>query len=209
MMKDIDFLQDIVRSYQQPDCVESLTAFFKQADRLETDSQFACFMNECLKYRNELERLSVLQDFLNVDSYKIQNKDKIRASHENLQSLLDNIASVIDYPAEIKDFKILIFFDNSLKHQVVLSRDSNLHIIKNILPGMYTIKLSTGLTLWQKYLISTHVFLVPPAEQTEFKLAAQTTPDRRKPTVEDTIMDRVSVRVFAGVNGGTMEVELL
>ena len=209
MTKKLTFLQDIVRAYQHEDYAKFLTAFFYQANRLKRNSQFALFMNECLTHRDELEQLGILQKFLSADDGQNLEKYKLKETDSALGHLLNSIAKETNYSFETANFEIRIFFNNEIQHQVEFSRNTNLHICKNILPGMYVIKLSTGRIIWKKHLTSPYVLLTPSIEQTEFKLAAQTRPRRQAATLEYVIMDKIRIKVIAGANGGTMEIKLL
>ena len=207
MTEELKFLQQIVKAYDRKDSASSLTAFFRQVDPLKINHQFTLFMKECLAYRDSLEKLGVLQEFLSIDDYQNLGKYGPQKVNHTLQSLLDDIVTEIGYPAKTEEIEIRIFFNHALHCQVVFSHDSNFHVIKNILPGLYIIKLSTGRIIWEKHLTSRHVLLKPPAEQRELKLAAQTGPDRRAATLEDVIMGKIRMRVFAGTNGGVMEIK--
>ena len=209
MTEELTFLQHIARAYQREDYTEHLAALFNKTDLLAMDDQFALFMAECLAYRDRLERLGVLQQALSIGNHQNLAKHERNQVEHTLESLLDDIDMESDHSAGSDDVEIRIFLNNTLHHQIVFSHDANCHIIEDILPGTYLIKLSTGRTVWERQLTRRHVLLEPPMGQAELRLAAQTGPGRQATTLEDDIMERVRIRIYAGTNGGAMKIELL
>jgi hypothetical protein len=77
-----------------------------------------------------------------------------------------------------------------------------------ITPGLYLLKLSTGLVLWEGELAGPDLFWAEAFGAENLKLAAETEQVQRQPTGEiELLRGEVILRIFAGLECGDLEVE--
>jgi hypothetical protein len=207
MTERLTFLQQIVKAYQQGGCAGRFADFFGQRGSIETEPMFAVFMTECMAYREHLERLGILQAYLSTKEDPKPVDDQLRPSEDAYTAaLLSEISREIGHSVQTGPPEIQIYHNTVLLHRIVFSSKTGLYLCKNILPGTYTIKLLTGRVIWERELMSSEVLLTFSTDQTEVKVAAQTTSGESAPTLEDCVMDRIRIRVFAGPDSGSMEI---
>jgi hypothetical protein len=76
-----------------------------------------------------------------------------------------------------------------------------------VVPGLYTIKLSTGRILWMGELTRSDVHWYEAFPGGDLKLAADTGDQKPLPTKEITVLHgEIIIRIFPGFEGGTIEV---
>jgi len=77
-----------------------------------------------------------------------------------------------------------------------------------ITPGLYLLKLSTGLVLWEGQLAGRDLLWVEAFGAQKLELAAETEQVQRQPTGEISLLGgEVILRIFAGIECGDLEIE--
>jgi len=81
-------------------------------------------------------------------------------------------------------------------------------VIRNALPGRYTIKLRTGRVLWEDEITKKDLLWHEAFPDRELKLAAATGEAKRVSTKKISVLDgEIIIRVFPGFEDGTIEVK--
>ncbi len=207
MNESMHFLDEIQNAYRNGDTPKALSDFFNKVQGYNDNKQFLSFMKECSSRRNIMERLSVIQELLedNLDADSVEINDRNSVFIQLLCGILDDM----NYSEENDGFGIQIFCNNSLEDQFHLTKTDRYHQFKNIRPGSYVIKLSTAMVIWQKQLQDEDVIFNKGKHQKELKLAARTEPGNIEPELEEIVMGKIKISVFAGIEAGIMEIRWL
>lgn len=207
MNEGMHFLNQVQDAYRDKDAAKSLADFFSKAQIYNNDPEFMSFMNESILCRNGMEQLSVIQSLLDQDL--IADSMEINGWDLGFMEILCGIYDQIMFSEKNKSLGIQIFCNNTPQHQFDFTETNRYHRCKNIRPGSYLIKLSTGMVVWHKELQEKHVIWNKEQHQKELKLAAHTKPDNIEPVLEEIVMRKIKICVFAGIDAGIMEIRLL
>lgn len=101
--------------------------------------------------------------------------------------------------------RVLIELESNILAAIVPSRATHEVLVPDILPGEYTIRLSTGRVLWSARLHSADLRWSEAFPQAPLRLAADTAETDRLCTREMRLLDgEILVRVYPGVDVGTI-----
>ena len=81
--------------------------------------------------------------------------------------------------------------------------------LDNINPGFHSLSLDTGRVLWEGELTESHLLWAVAFPGEPLPMAADTGEAGNQPTLEEDLLDgEVVLRVFPGLEGGSMEIEM-
>jgi len=81
--------------------------------------------------------------------------------------------------------------------------------LDNINPGFHSLSLDTGHVLWEGELTESHLLWAVAFPGEPLPMAADTGEAGNQPTLEEDLLDgEVVLRVFPGLEGGSMEIEM-
>jgi len=81
--------------------------------------------------------------------------------------------------------------------------------LDNINPGFHSLSLDTGRVLWEGELTESHLLWAVAFPGEPLQMAADTGEAGNRPTLEDDLLDgEMVLRVFPGLEGGSLEVEM-
>ena len=81
--------------------------------------------------------------------------------------------------------------------------------VENVIPGKYTVKLDIGMTVWEGELTARNLLWSEAFREKDLQVAAQTMDLHQQPRKEIVLLDgALSIRVFAGIESGSIEIEL-
>ena len=117
------------------------------------------------------------------------------------------LTGIWEFQTVQRSIKVIITKDGKTIASLPMNLLENLRLIRNALPGLYTIRLSTGRVLWIGKLSEKDLLWSKAFPETELKLAAATGEVKRVSTKEFSVLDGgISIRVFPGFEDGTIEV---
>jgi hypothetical protein len=114
----------------------------------------------------------------------------------------------------VSDLKVItptidIFFDGRLIGSISLDKNNKSQRFSKISPGDYTVKLSTGRIIWKGTLAAEELIINKTFGSEHIKLAADTEGPKVKPVrVINIVAGKMCLKIFAGLNNGSIEVEL-
>ena len=126
------------------------------------------------------------------------------ASVQGSQLLLDT--EDLDRPALLE---LLVEREGTLLATVPVRRHPDRRVVDGIAPGLYRIGLDTGRVLWEERLLPRDVLWALAFPGRPLPMAADTGSPIRQPTREVVLLGgALRVRVFAGIEEGSLELEL-
>ena len=224
MNKNLYFIEIFNTAFQQADPKVALRNAFEQIQHLGRQKQFRdgfCnferFMEQVSKYRKLRETDSVRQLITEIATETFSGTEKQR------RAVVESIAFDSEVKAEYekvcrqvcrdccKQTAVIQFFrDKLLIGEMTFSEAVGRKTIGRILPGDYTLKLDTGRVVWQGNLSGQDLIWIEAFGTRKLDLAAETSGIKRLPVRSETLLDGdMILRTFAGIESGTIEIELI
>lgn len=103
--------------------------------------------------------------------------------------------------------ELIILKDGRLLETIAVDKNVS-HRIENITAAIYTVKLSTGLTLWRQKLTNGQLIKEFGRDQ-DIKMAADSENARELPQKTFGLLDgKVTIKIFAGLFAGSIQIEV-
>ena len=104
--------------------------------------------------------------------------------------------------------ELIIFRDDILICTVSLD-ESKTQSIRRIVPGTYTVRLSTGRVIWRDYLSQEDLIIRKSPGSQSLKLAADSDDFKTEPARAVTLLSgRMAMKIFKGFDSGVIRIEL-
>ena len=104
---------------------------------------------------------------------------------------------------------IQLICNDRMVDEMTFSERRKTNSIGGIVPGIYQIKLITGRVIWEGELTSKELIWSAAFPEQRLELAAETVDAEKTPTREIMVWDgEIMVRIYAGIESGSIEVEL-
>lgn len=223
MDESLYFIPLLADALESPDVEASLKRALAEINRRGIDDRYAAgfrnfvhFMDEvCLRHQN-IER-HLAHELIVMFAYDFLEpaQDDTAASHW--------IESCSEWRAERKAFHeetgvnqtelplatIQFFRGRQLLLETVMPSEGGCGHIRNVIAGHYMVRLDIGMTVWEGELTARELLWSEAFGERDLQMAAQTTDLQQQPTREMVLLDgALSIRVFAGIESGSIEIEL-
>lgn len=218
------FVPILAKAVAQPNTKKSLEEAFTEIQRLryrknyaEGFHNFCRFMSESYRRRQLLNeqviRTAILQwaDGKGPQVYDWEEpvpmeKDQLLSFRREYETLRQEFSrSTRETRAPI----VLVLCEGRELMHVRFPKRPTRQNVDGIAPGYYTLKLDCGLVLWEGKFHSRDLIWTQAYRGKNLKLAAETSDIRRQPVREIRIPEAaVILRTFAGVETGSLEIEL-
>jgi hypothetical protein len=224
MNKELYFLPIIARAFGSKNLKKSLEDAFAEIKRLGLNkkfiqgrSQFEIFMEEAGRFYELLKHDGIRRFIAELATEDFQEDHgenhklfKIMASNRQFHAEYKLMSLEADKDAEKSLIPVLrLFRDGNLIGKAVFSEESTIKSFTDIVPGNYQLRLNTGMEIWQVILTPVDLIWEYAFPGEKLELAAETEMTRKKPTKEIfSPYGEVKTRVYAGIESGTMEIEL-
>lgn len=136
---------------------------------------------------------------------RINSHAEWKADYQKLCNLLDNKDSMHSFSPVFQ-----ILNREGLAGNLYFKKDDNRKSVTDVYPGVYVLKLlNTGRIIWQGEFTSEQLIWNKAYGTRYLDMAAETENIEQKPTGQITVWDgTVIIRTFAGIESGSIEVEL-
>ena len=229
MDNDLYFIPIIADALGQKDAGQAIKKAFEKIESLGTApqykqgyEQFRQFMDivktsAAKSNSNDIEPdfITELITSLASDSFEGSQEDRQKAlkiieSHpkwrQEYNQLLEELKQ-LNYAPE--GTRINITCDNEPVGSVGFTDIPGAGTIDNIRPGKYSISFDSGRVIWEGDLAGKDLIWAMAHPKEPFKLAADTAGQKAKPTKQVSLFnDEITIRVFAGLESGRMEIEM-
>ena len=224
MNPDLYFIPIIARALKEPDPQKSLEAAFDEIRRLGQKEQFGrglaqfeTFMKSICQAHNQQEtdlaRKSMIelatQTFEGSSSQRQTIRDMIHSRPE-WQAEFEAISNEI--AEESRQFTVpvtQIFRENDLIGEMTFHEVPARKSVGDIVPGRYRLRFVTGRVMWEGELAAGDLIWAEAFPDQGLDLAADTAEIEGRPTRRIELWEgEVILRIYAGVESGSIEVEL-
>jgi len=219
MTHDLFFIPLIARALQEPDVRRALAEAFGQIEQLANRSgyehgysQFQSFMSAVHRRRELLQQQSIRRQMLeclmadNSESERrileawLKHDSELKREYETLSRQLN---------PEERVPQLRLFREGTPIGQLTWQTTGGSLTIDDIIPGSYSLQLDTGLVIWEGMLTSRELIWKEAFGHRRLELAAEAGEIQRTPTRQVDIPDAcLLLRIFAGIESGSMEIEL-
>jgi hypothetical protein len=225
MNNELYFLPLIEQAFTQKDPQVPLHEIFEKIKELGGQdqnrvgySQFCAFMDLVRQHdeANNMDALLlVIVDMALDESNDLSEKTSrfiervmsdpdLKAGYELLQREIRELETEKTEPV------LDIFYNRVLLQKLVLPELPGTIALENLTPGFYQIQLSTGRVIWQDMLTAEDLLWSKAYPMKQLELAAET--DETKPDQIrsiTTFQESITIRIYPGIEGGSMELEFL
>ena len=228
MSNDLYFIPIIAEALEQKDTERSLKQAIERIESLgtmpqykqgyEQFEQFMDIVNEQVQKQaphdvSETDKIMELIIDLATDTFEGSDEDKQKAlriikSHPPWQKEYDQlVAEIRELNQRPQGVEISVSCENEPRKSITFTKIPGSKTIENIPAGDYSISFATGRLIWKGQLSEQDLIWSQAYPGKPFELAADTTERKAKPTKEISVFDgKVIIRVFAGIEGGRIEI---
>ena len=224
MNADLYFIPIIARALQDPDPQTSLDAAFGEINRLGQQDQFSRGLAQFEMFMESICQAHNLQETDHARKLMAElATETFSGSPSQRQAILDRIRSRPDWQAEFEAISneiaeesgqlsvpvIQVFRENQLINEMAFQELPERKSAGDIVPGHYQLRFITGRILWEDELTAKDLIWTEAFPGEKLDLAAETKETKRKPTRQIKLWKgEVILRVYAGMENGSIEVEL-
>ena len=224
MSEDLYFIPVLDKAFRQANPGVALKDAFDEIKRLGKQEQyregfvnFVRFMGQICKYQELRKSDSMRQLIAEIATETFDGTEKEK------QAVIKIIMSRAEFKAECEaickeagvdqdkytDVVIQVFSQKRLIGEKAFTKIPDRKSIKGILPGSYMLRLNIGRVVWQGNLTGKDLIWTEAFGAKRLDLAAETEDIKRIPTRKIVLLGGdVVLRTFAGVESGSIEVEL-
>ena len=133
----------------------------------------------------------------------IRSRPEWRGEYERI------VAELHDHPPAAQEWEFTLKRGNAVVAKLRLGRSGGVASVGGLRPGEYSLYFETGRLLWQRQLRESDLLWAAAYPSEPLELAADTGGGGNRPTLEERLLDgEVTIRVFAGLECGQMEIDL-
>ena len=224
MTEDLYFIPVLDKAFRQTKPWVALKDAFDEIKRLGKQEQyregfvnFVRFMGQICKYQELRKSDSMRQLIAEIATETFDGTEKEK------QAVIKVIMSRAEFKAECEtickeagvdqdkytDVVIQVFCQKRLIGEKAFTKIPDRKSIEGILPGSYMFRLNIGRVIWQGNLTGKDLIWIEAFGAKRLDLAAETENNKRIPTRKIVLLGGdVVLRTFAGVESGSIEVEL-
>lgn len=225
MSHDLYFIPVLAKALSKADVQKSLDNAFYLIERLghqrlyaEGYHNFRRFMSELFARRQLLEEQTVRTAMLNhIESTFTETK--VCALLEQIQKDKSHRFRQ-EYEALCREFElctektliptIRVLYNGREFQQVSFAKRPGRRMVYEISPGHYTLKLDSGLVIWEGRLNASDLMWKQAFGEKDLELAAETVEIHRRPVREIQVPDAAMIlQTFAGLEVGSLGIELI
>jgi len=218
------FLPKLMKASRQQDTETAFEGAFRQIAHLGRRKQytqgflnFVRFMEEaCLHHatvRDDCARFLLVQTII----------DDVEAIGEAEKDLSARLSSHLDWRTDYETLQeeadkgigglppitVQLVSDKAVVGEVTLQDPIKSRWIDGVKPGRYTLRLDTGLVIWEGQFTADHLIWTAAPGRRHLELAAETEESRRRPSCELVLgKGALALRTFPGIEHGSLEIEL-
>jgi len=186
MSDDLYFFPILARAFEEPDALSALEEAFRRIRE----------MGDLPQYR---------RGFLQFERFMEEVAQSSCASEKATEALVQAIWEGRDSPPS----RFVLTKNGAAPRQFDAGPPRGFARLDNINPGFHSLSLDTGRVLWEGELTESHLLWVVAFPGEPLQMAADTGETGNRPTLKEDLLDgEVVLRVFPGLEGGSMEVEM-
>ena len=130
--------------------------------------------------------------------------------HPLLQRELERVRSELAPHLVSEPMELIIYREGDEKARVQVPLETRVVPVPEIVPGRYTLALSTGRVLWQGSILPREVLWAEAYPGRDLAMAARTEESRQEPTRSERLLaGELEVRLYPGLESGTLEITRL
>ena len=224
MNEDLYFIPVLDKAFREAEPEAALKNAFDKIERLgkqkqyrEGFSNFRRFMGQVCKYQELWERDSIRQLIAEIATGTFEGTEKEKQAA--LKSIMSHPEFKAKYEAVCREVGedsgkrttavIQVFCEKRLIGKMTFREALDRKSIEGIFPGRYTLKLDIGRVIWEGNLTGKDLIWTEAFGTRKLDLAAETEDIEKQPVRKIVLLGGdVILRTFAGVESGSIEVEL-
>ncbi|MFH1614963.1 MAG: hypothetical protein ABIG61_07755 [Planctomycetota bacterium] len=217
MNNELYFIPILQEALKQPDRQKALSDALYKIDRFgkserfkEGFQNFISFVTESYQRHYLIEENQSLRQIVDLLSESFESlypeTNGVELSGRGWKEKYLKIAA---FSQSTLPLEITIFGNNQLVGSVSLAQNNKSQKFSGITPGNYTIRFSTGRTLWKGEIIEKDLMARKTLDGQIIKLAADSGDFKARPSRIVTILkDQVVLKIFKGLYSGVIQIEL-
>ena len=230
MSNDLYFIPRIADALRQPEPKVALRAAIEEIITLgqlpEYEQGFLQFQRFMAEVKRNWEKRSRKQEDIGLDMVRYLSlqvaADLLEGDENETQAVLDLIGSQPRWQEEFEKIsretsesempripEIIVERNGKSVASIPCEHLPVTHVIENVKPGLYTIKLDTGRIIWEGELTQEELIWTAAFPEQALDLAADTGEAAARTTREATLLNgELIIRVFPEIEGGRLELKI-
>ena len=224
MNSDLYFIPIIARALKEPDPQAALKAAFDEIKCLGQQKQFSRGLAQFEMFMDSVRTAHNLQETDHARRLMAELATETFAGNPSQrQAILDGIRSRPEWQAEFEAISneiaeesgqftvplIRVLRENQLISEMIFHEVPARRSAIDIVPGHYQLRFVTGRVLWEGELTAKDLIWTEAFPDQGLDLAAETEEAKGRPTRQIELWEgEVILRIYAGVESGSIEVEL-